>query len=492
MPNSPYASTTSHSPSTTMSDGFTVPTPATSVNMSRDNSLCAGISMMKVKSQISHYDLNLDDSFQSFNTQSSSDSRQNNDTSLFNPSLSFSHVGGVVNAETSCAFDLSKPLSLPLNTGHDVSMSRSDSLESSSSSKSRVSLRSQQVAQNIRQIAPKGESMSRESSSSSSCSHGMVGVPSGNGSKIEITKNRGYVRPMREKIMCTRCSVKKDGFRGAHELRRHMDVVHAAKTRKAWVCVDRSSDQMFLANCKACKEKKKYHAEYNAAAHLRRIHFNPKPKGAKSKKAAAPRGGNGGGDEPRMEILRLWFEEVQEHVTDITPPTEDDDEDEDDTASVVIDSASQALLYGGPGYEEYAGLSSSNDRTTFGITIPNSSEQQQDYQPIDLTSASFSLADTSTSAIAINYPDTAPSTCDWPTSNSVTSYLHDIDSSNLSPTFDSFMPNNHNQLEVCAAETVSKADNPFKVLEDFEFTKSSESPYDASSFDELSLFNLFS
>lgn len=487
----------SRSPTTTtISDSVTIATPATSVNMSRDPSLCSAMNRMcRVKSQVSNLDLNTGDLSDTFNTQSTFNDTQDTDMASFDASLSVSHVGGMADAVNSFSVsDFAKSSSLPFIAEHGIAMSRSGSAESNASSKSsRVSRRIQEVALSVRPIQPKeagGEPMSHQPSSSSSSSYEMARVRFEDGSKVGIPKNRGYVRPTRDKVMCPNCNVKPEGFRGPHELRRHIDVVHA-KTRKAFVCIDRSSDLMFLAKCKACKERKKYHAEYNAAAHLRRIHFNPKPKGAKGKKAAQGRGGNGGGDEPKLEILRLWFEEVEEVVTKDTPPIKDDDEEEDDPASFVPGSTPQELLFSGPDYEDYGSLSSGNNDATFGINFPCSSEQQQVYQPNDYTSASFSTAAATTSAIAIIHPQTAKSMFMWP--NSATSHLDNIDSSNLSPDLSSFLPSNGDRLALSANETVSKADNLFEVSEDFDFSKSYDSPlYNASSFDELFTFNLSS
>jgi nucleoside phosphorylase len=98
------------------------------------------------------------------------------------------------------------------------------------------------------------------------------------------------------------------GFHGEHEFRRHIDRLHSP-LRKIWVCVDISLDKAFLANCKACRNGKRYSANYNAAAHLRRVHFNPKRRGR----------GHGGYLAPPMEVLKHWMEERVELVPENVP-----------------------------------------------------------------------------------------------------------------------------------------------------------------------------
>lgn len=109
---------------------------------------------------------------------------------------------------------------------------------------------------------------------------------------------------------CNQCNERPNGFRGTHELERHIARKHAP-TRKAFICVDSSLDGKFLAQCKHCRNKKQYGAYYNAAAHLRRAHFHPRKKGRKAK-GDEKRGGIGGGDHPPMDYLKQhWIKEVE-------------------------------------------------------------------------------------------------------------------------------------------------------------------------------------
>ncbi|KIW14013.1 hypothetical protein PV08_06794 [Exophiala spinifera] len=118
--------------------------------------------------------------------------------------------------------------------------------------------------------------------------------------------------PLRKTTFCQFCSDQPQGFHGDHELRRHIDRHHAS-LRRVWICKDASASGTFLSNCKACRNGKTYGANYNAAAHLRRAHFNPckTRRGGRSKKSEN-RGGMGGGNYPSMEFLKNWmYEELE-------------------------------------------------------------------------------------------------------------------------------------------------------------------------------------
>lgn len=132
-----------------------------------------------------------------------------------------------------------------------------------------------------------------------------------------------YQRPPLRRVYCAKCNEYPEGFRGEHELRRHNDAKHASLVKR-WVCTEPqsfgpSSPQPIvpLAKCKACVTQKRYGAYYNAAAHLRRAHFNPH------------RGGKASGDWPPMTILKDWMREVRQSV-DVQDQDSDSGEEDSD------------------------------------------------------------------------------------------------------------------------------------------------------------------
>ena len=225
-------------------------------------------------------------------------------------------------------------------------MDRTASDESNMSQASinnRAQRRRQEInAQGERKIAPKKE---REAAASlkQSSDHKMVRIESQDGTAKQVAaiKRQPYVRPHHPKIYCKHCNQKPDGFRGEHELRRHTDRVHS-KMRKMWITVDVSSNQDFLSRCKACTTGKRYGVYYNAAAHLRRAHFNPRKRGRKGKNDEK-RGGKAGGDWPPMDWLKQqgWLREVEELVPDHTDDQPSDDTEEEETSPKVEDLPEQ-------------------------------------------------------------------------------------------------------------------------------------------------------
>lgn len=407
-PRQAFNSTLSQSPATPTTGELTNATTLTSAAMSRQtstatSSFCGGMSKLKLNPQtsdaISDTSINEEDFPLEFSPS------PNNESSFF--MFDRSHfVGGMVedlNPQSS-ALPLVSP-SFPLSSKFaDVtSMKRSSSTETNASAQSRLSRRSQeQGILSSRPLAPKihnGESMSRESSSSE---HPLIRMISEDGSAKEVVSipKAAYVRPPHDKVMCTLCDDHPQGFRGEHELRRHTERKHSP-VHKAWICQDISIDQKFLASCKKCTSGKKYNAYYNAAAHLRRTHFNPKQKGGKGGKVLPKekRGGIGGGSQPSMETLKLWMVETEEFVLENMPPRNDDEKDEeeeeeDTNSNVPDDNAEEAYAHASlePSMAPIPSLDNPHANHLTDITLYSSSNPLQSSQHRDSTSLQLSTS----------------------------------------------------------------------------------------------------
>jgi len=248
----------------------------------------------------------------------------------------------------------------------------------------------EQVAHAARPIAPKRESRdSINSQSDLQDTHRMVRISSADGTAKEVAAipKASVQRPPRLKTYCHICNDQPEGFHGEHELRRHIDRVHAP-VRKVWICVDISPDKSFLANCKACRNGKRYGANYNAAAHLRRTHFNPCQRGRGGRgKDSEKRGGKGGGNHPPMDVLKHWMVETVERANENTPNVIPDVIENGYSTSLPLHDPSKARAMKRP-----AGLTSTplNEANRHGSSVDMESTLMHGFESYPV-SASFDL-----------------------------------------------------------------------------------------------------
>ena len=349
MPQLPFEvpSPFSVSPTTTVSERFTNTTPSTSVAMSREDSLatsfCGALGMVRVNSGTSEIDSGQDMCRQDSCNGSHLNPFSPDDQGVsipFDSSIYFAHAEGTAIGDSSASMLAVEQLQLPTTSELDTEMKtevsspsiptveqarspssldlhtkmvRDASSDSNTSSVSRISRRSQeQVAQATRPIAPKDlpeSTISKQSSSTLSGGQDMLRQRSAPEPKVLIPKLQ-YSRQAKEKLKCERCNKNPDGYRGSHELHRHMALDHNS-FRTAWVCVDVSKDG-FLSGCAACESKKPYGQDYNAAAHLRRFHFHPRSGVRRTNvDPEERRGGKGGGKDPPMSECRRWMKKIQ-------------------------------------------------------------------------------------------------------------------------------------------------------------------------------------
>ena len=302
-----------HSSSKSVSDsGMTSTSTAASEPMSRittNEMLIEPLQMCRVSSQISGCDTSetpaIVNDFGPFDLDS-----------LFPVSFD----SGVLNSLSDVSFASFSPShSLPHSSiPSSVDMLHSPSQESNASSSSSDSSRSrhlrrvrEQNVQSKRRLAPKMQSQKNNTAMPPATIVEVVAEDGTRQKKAQIARSNRQLKET-TKVFCPICNDHKEGFHGEHELRRHIDRTHKG-CRKVFVCKDISPDRTFLANCKHCRNMKTYGANYNAAAHLRRVHFNPceTPKGGRGK-VSQNRGGIGGGDQPPMDVLRNWMFETWE------------------------------------------------------------------------------------------------------------------------------------------------------------------------------------
>ncbi|KFY75669.1 hypothetical protein V499_04362 [Pseudogymnoascus sp. VKM F-103] len=352
---SPSRRSTFSNPAPNTPSSTTLTTDNTFVSdMSRQSSTCnealQSFQMMNVHSNTSMFSdiSSTDDAFYSGSTQYYPPSDLKQVSSSEEQNLLLAGAGGAGYSQQA-PYPLFAPQKMMSSTSsrHVERMQRTEStdsnISSSSASRSRQQLQRQNQLATNRKLAPKGGSDDDESQTVSP----LVRIKSKDGQEdkfvAQISKTP-YQRPKHERLHCDLCD-DREGFRGAHELGRHKDRQHKDMVKK-WVCIeplDGVKDEFrpinSLAKCKACtQQNKKYGAYYNAAAHLRRAHFVPKPRGRnKSGKAddkSEKRGGKGGGDWPPMKELKRWMKDVYES-SDVVQ--QDDDEESGDEDVLLAD-----------------------------------------------------------------------------------------------------------------------------------------------------------
>lgn len=167
----------------------------------------------------------------------------------------------------------------------------------------------------------------------------------------EPTTSAGRKRAKPVPQICDTCHMQ---FRGPHELRRHTETIHGSKVTCGKVtrfqCQNPQSvgipsnfkPAVPLSKCNSCRAGKMYKANYNAAAHLRRIHFKPRQPRNRNGELAEKRGGQGGGDWPPMQDLaHIWFREVSVPVDSPAESAEDaEGEAVPDVDSTVVEAES--------------------------------------------------------------------------------------------------------------------------------------------------------
>jgi len=181
------------------------------------------------------------------------------------------------------------------------------------------------------------------------CDESSMASSSGTTPKMEIPRSKHVSSRMLESghqgLMCDKCDRNPDGFRGDHELMRHARLFHARRTRK-WVCADLAQEegisrnrewaapQLPLAQCQNCKNGKQYGQYYNAAAHLRRYHFYPKPRGRPKGNTHPRRAGSAGGNNPAITVLKKYWLRSVEVLNSPGGSDEYNDADEEEDAEL--------------------------------------------------------------------------------------------------------------------------------------------------------------
>ncbi|KAK6352202.1 hypothetical protein TWF730_009032 [Orbilia blumenaviensis] len=168
-----------------------------------------------------------------------------------------------------------------------------------------------------RQTGPMASKQSLVSHSASRAGPNATDLLDNNASQVRKRKRQ-------KKQWCTLCNEHKEGFRGPHELARHMNIQHQTK-KTVFIVYDDSPGGDMFKNCKHCSRRKIYGQDYNAACHLRRAHFNKRLKTdtpeEREYKQLHP-------DLPPMEELRPWLRKCLVDVSKLKDGKYIDNQDE--------------------------------------------------------------------------------------------------------------------------------------------------------------------
>ncbi|KAK6337980.1 hypothetical protein TWF696_001452 [Orbilia brochopaga] len=192
-------------------------------------------------------------------------------------------------------------------------------------------------------------------------------------------------RKRQKKQWCPHCNDHKEGFRGPHELARHMNIQHTTK-KTVYIVYDDSPEQNMFKDCKHCTRRKIYGQDYNAACHLRRAHFNKRLKtdtpAQKEFKQLHP-------DHPPMEELRPWLRKC---IVDVSKLKEKKYIDTQDEAIIKMEPAvkhdDQALSDMEQEADQDHSISDDDYRQDGPATPPPESQYETELQPESQPSAS--------------------------------------------------------------------------------------------------------
>ncbi|KAM3499966.1 hypothetical protein MY10362_006826 [Beauveria mimosiformis] len=143
--------------------------------------------------------------------------------------------------------------------------------------------------------------------------------PSSDRARQGTGSKAGKGRKKEEKRKCEICQKE---LSGDHEYVRHFKLVHEPEGWR-WEVIDPRSKGLRplfhipfdISDCKNCQLRKLYGINYNAAAHIRRVHFKSTPNSKKGH-----RGGSSGGAWPEIRYLECYYMKLV-HIRQISQNT---------------------------------------------------------------------------------------------------------------------------------------------------------------------------